>query len=154
MRPTAGVLWLVALLAVAVPYTVLAFGMDWRTEAGRIGPGFFPRLIGGALVVTLVVALARSGRERSTRAAGEDGAARRVRTLLLMLAATVLFVLFLEPLGALITGVLYMTAILTLLNPRRWPVNVAVGVILPTVLYLLFQTWLDAGLPPGVLAPL
>lgn len=152
MKPAAGALWLVALLAVAVPYTVLAFGMEWRTEAGRIGPGFFPRLIGGALVAALVVALVRSLRSADDTE-GREGIRGNTRMLLLMLAATALFVLFLEPLGALITGVLYVTAILTLLNPKRWPVNVAVGVALPAVLYLLFQILLDAGLPPGVLIP-
>ena len=27
-------------------YTEMAFGLEWRTAAGRIGPGFFPRIVG------------------------------------------------------------------------------------------------------------
>lgn len=144
--------WLASLLAVAVPYTVLAFGMEWRTTAGRIGPGFFPRLIGLALVGALLLALARSARDRKEASEGTGGGGTYVRTLLLMIGATVLFLVLLEPLGALLAGVGYMLATLTALNRGRWIVNVPVAVILPTALYLLFQTWLGAGLPLGVLA--
>ena len=34
------------LLLVFAVYTELAMGMEWRTQAGRIGPGFFPRILG------------------------------------------------------------------------------------------------------------
>ena len=48
----------VLLLAFAV-YTEMAMGMEWRTAAGRIGPGFFPRILGVTAIVVIVVAAVR-----------------------------------------------------------------------------------------------
>ena len=52
--------FLVALLLLAVAYTLSAFGMEWRDDAGQIGPGFFPRLVGGAIVAGCLAAIART----------------------------------------------------------------------------------------------
>lgn len=144
--------WIVVLLTVAVPYTVLAFDMQWRTEAGRIGPGFFPRVIGLALLCTLLAALARSLRDRGRAGEHRGVAGGYLPTLLFILGATAVFLVLLEPLGALPSAVGYMLAVLAVLNPRRWIVNLPVAFALPVSLYLLFQTWLNAGLPAGVLA--
>lgn len=143
-------IWLACLLGVAVPYAVLAFGMEWRTVGGRMGPGFFPRLIGLGLVITLAIALARS-----LRGGDEDGEAEGdgtyVRALLVMIGATVLYAVLFEVLGALVASVIYMVTVLSAINPRRWVMNVSIGVLLPLALYLMFQTWLNAGLPAGML---
>ena len=45
-RPTGRSLFLAVLLVVLAVYTEMAFELEWRTAAGRIGPGFFPRIIG------------------------------------------------------------------------------------------------------------
>lgn len=155
-------IWIAALLTVAVPYTVIAFDMQWRTVAGRIGPGFFPRVIGLALVCSLLVALVRSlphsaARRKEGHHSEAGGAARAaprgdLRTLSLIVGATVVFLVLLEPLGALPSAVAYMLGVLAVLNPRRWVVNIPVALALPVSLYLLFETWLNAGLPRGVLA--
>ncbi|MGH3097647.1 MAG: tripartite tricarboxylate transporter TctB family protein [Streptosporangiales bacterium] len=144
-------IWLACLLAVAVPYTVLAFGMEWRTVAGRMGPGFFPRLIGLGLSITLAIALARSLRQGDGGEGEGDGNATYVRALLVMLGATALYAVVFEVVGALVASVIYMVTVLAAINPRRWVMNVSIGVLLPLALYLMFQTWLNAGLPAGVL---
>lgn len=144
-------IWLAGLLLVAVPYTVMAFDMEWRTEAGRIGPGFFPRVVGVGLVCAILLALARSVREQRGANDGHAAGGEYRRTLLLIIGATVLFLVLLEPLGALVAAVGYMLAVLAALNPRRWVLNATVAVALPVGLYLLLQTWLNAGLPRGVL---
>ena len=43
--------FLAVLLVVLVFYTEMAFELEWRTTAGRIGPGFFPRIVGVASVL-------------------------------------------------------------------------------------------------------
>lgn len=143
--------WLASLLVVAVSYTVMAFGMEWRTEAGRIGPGFFPRVIGVALVCALLVALAQSLRYRHAASENVEVSSGYLRTLSLIIGATVLFLVVFEFLGALLSAITYMLVLLATLNPRRWVMNIPIALGLPAGLYLLFQTWLNAGLPPGVL---
>ena len=111
-------LFLYALTVLAVAYTVMAFGMEWRVERGQIGPGFFPRLVGGAAVVGCMA---------------------------------LLFVLF-EPLGALLTSVLFLGGVLTLVNRGRHVANAILSVGVPLGLYLLFEVLLDTGLPEGLVA--
>ena len=48
------------LVVVLAGYLQMALGMEWRTAAGRIGPGFFPRVIGVLGLVLALVALVRS----------------------------------------------------------------------------------------------
>ncbi|MDA0567745.1 tripartite tricarboxylate transporter TctB family protein [Streptomonospora sp. S1-112] len=61
---TGATVFYVVLAAVLAGYTAMAFGMEWQTTAGRIGPGLFPRVIGGlgtaaALLAAVQSALAR-----------------------------------------------------------------------------------------------
>ncbi len=76
------------LLLVFAVYTEMAMGMEWRTQAGRIGPGFFPRILGcAAIAVTIIAAvreiLSRPGSETvdaveaAEEAAEPDSAATR-----------------------------------------------------------------------------
>ena len=59
--------------------------------------------------------------------------------------------LFFNPLGMIVTCALFLAATLFLLNRGRTITNVAVSLGFPVLLYLLFQTLLNAGLPDGIL---
>ena len=58
-------------------YTEMAFGMEWRTAAGRIGPGFFPRIVGG---LGLALTLRRAGRSAARARPSRGRGRRRWRT--------------------------------------------------------------------------
>jgi hypothetical protein len=45
-----------------------------------------------------------------------------------------------------------MLATLAVLNRGRWLQNVAIAVLLPAAIYLLFEVWLNAAIPRGALA--
>lgn len=133
-------------------YTALAFGLEWASEAGRIGPGFFPRIIG-----VLGVLLSLSGLVRSllpARARGGAGEAE-VQTphpglLALIGVALAGFVTVLVPVGAPLTGTLLLLLLYLLTDPRHIIRGVVISVTAPALLYVLFQIWLNAGLPSGV----
>lgn len=141
----ARLLFLLALLAVSGAYTATAFRLPWTTAAGRIGPGFFPRIVGVSLLLVLVTALLHARREH-------DEAAPRthVRTTLVVVGLTALFVPVLQLLGALLGMALYLLASLSFLNPRRLVTNVSVSVGLAVGMYLLFDVWLNTATPRGV----
>ncbi len=135
------------LLCMAVFYTYWAFAeLSFLSSAGRLGPGFFPRIIGVALVATCLLTLAGDLRRR-------DGAAVSGywRIALVVAALSGAFILVLNVLGALLAMVLYMLTILSLLNRGRLLQNVAVSIGLPLALFLLFDVWLNASMPQGVL---
>jgi tripartite tricarboxylate transporter TctB family protein len=146
------------LLVVFAGYVQLALGMEWRTAAGRIGPGFFPRIIGAVGVVLTLVALVRSVRRASPDPdpdadtdAGAADLGRHPRTMAIVVAASAALAAVFTVLGAVVAGALFLLGCLWLLNREHPVLNAVLGVGLATGLYLLFQTLLNAGLPAGVL---
>jgi putative tricarboxylic transport membrane protein len=128
-------------------YTYFAFAeLSWLSSAGRLGPGFFPRIIGGALVVlcawSLVDELRRGAPEQLSRV-------WRVTAALALLSA--LFVAALDVLGGLVSMIVYMAAALAYLNRGRALQNALLAVLLPLGIYLLFRVWLNAAVPRGLL---
>lgn len=157
--PTGRTVFFAIVLAVLVGYLVMAFDLEWRTQAGRIGPGFFPRIIGGMGVVITVGALLQSLRPGVGDEAegfeeedmGEADLGKHPLPVILTVAASGLFLVTLNPLGAIISGALFLFAMLWLLNRGRWVTNTVISIAVPLALYLLFQTALNAGLPGGLL---
>lgn len=169
-RVPSATLFLGALAVLFAGYTVLAFGLEWRTHAGRIGPGFFPRIIGCTAFVACAAAalwaLRTPRRAAGDKAAGDkaaeekavdeppagdDSATTDVRTMVLVVAAGVAYVVLLLPVGALLATALFMVAVLWLLD-RRHPVRiVVVGIGTPVAAYLLLEVGLSVGLPKGLL---
>lgn len=144
------------LLVVLAGYFQLALGMEWRTAAGRIGPGFFPRFIGGIGVVLTLVALVRSLRRVEAEAEAEidtDGPdlGRHPRTMAIVVVASAALAAAFTVLGAVIAGALFLLGCLWLLNREHPVLNAVLGIGLSIGLYVLFQTLLNAGLPAGIL---
>lgn len=159
-RPTGRTVFLGIVLVVLAVYTQMGFDLEWRTQAGRIGPGYFPRIIGILAIVCTLAALVISLRPGAAddedeiggdEEAGEADLGRHPRVLLLVVAASAVFVALFESLGAIISGALFMLAVLFLLNRGHRVTNVVIAVALPVLLYLLFQSFLNAGLPNGLL---
>lgn len=150
------------LLVVFACYLQLAWGMQWRTVAGRIGPGFFPRVIGVLGVALTLAALVASlrpedpGRETDgsgvdEEEAGEADLGRHPRTMAVVVAASAVLAAAFVPLGAVVACALFLFGCLWFLGGARPVVNAAIGLGLAVGLYLLFETLLSAGLPAGVL---
>jgi hypothetical protein len=156
------------LLVVLAGYLQMALGMEWRTQAGRIGPAFFPRIIGVlGLALTLVALLqslrpavveadrAGDGAEDAARSNDDEAGAadlgRHPRTMAIVIAASAAFAAAFTVLGAVVAAALYLLGCLFLLNRARPVLNVVVSLGLALGLYLLFETVLDVGLPAGVL---
>lgn len=157
--PTGRTVFFSVVLAVLVGYLYMAFDLEWRTQAGRIGPGFFPRIIGSMGVVITVGALLQSLRPGVGDEAegfeeedmGEADLGKHPLPVILTVAASALFLVTLNPLGAIISGAVFLFAMLWLLNRGGWVTNAIISVAVPLALYLLFQTALNAGLPGGLL---
>lgn len=148
------------LLAFAV-YTEMAMGMEWRTTAGRIGPGFFPRILGfTAIAVTVVAAvrelLSRSADKPVSSAEAADEAAepdlgRHPVALVGFVIAAAAFVALFGVLGAALAAVLFLGATLWFLDPEHHVRAVILAVTVPVLLYAAFQIGLNVGLPQGIL---
>ena len=153
------VVFLLLVLVMLAVYTEMAFGLEWRTAAGRIGPGFFPRIVGGLGMVLTVVTIVQTLRAPADQdetvpledETGDADLGHHPIPLLLVLAACVVMVVTLVSLGAIIASAIFMLAVLTLLNRGHLIFNLVLGIVLPIGLYVLLQTLLNSGLPEGIL---
>jgi len=138
--------FLLAILLVGAGYTWLAFAeLHYLSSAGRLGPGFFPRFIGVALVVLSGYSL------YAELKAPREALSEFWRTTVAVAALSAAFIAALEPLGALLSMVLFLGAALAYLNRGRPLQNAALALLLPIGVYLLFKVWLNAALPRGIL---
>jgi putative tricarboxylic transport membrane protein len=145
------IVWLAAIAVVAAVYTGMAFGMEWQTAAGRIGPGFFPRIVGGLTVVLCVVAIVRTVRGRRPPVEDDADAPQHGRLVVVASVALVGYLLVFEYLGAALASVAFMLVMLSVVNRGRTVANVVLSVLLPAALYVVLEVGLGAGLPPGPL---
>jgi putative tricarboxylic transport membrane protein len=137
-----------AILCLAVLYTYWAFvDLSFLSSTGRLGPGFFPRIVGLLLIVVCVLTLAGDLKKRHA----EGGLSSLWWITLVVAALSGAFVLSLEILGGPLAMVVYLLATLSVLNPGRSLQNVTISVGLPLALFLLFDRWLNASLPPDSL---
>lgn len=140
-------------------YAAQAFHLEWNTTAGRIGPGFFPRIIGVLGVALGAAALARSVLRPPSAPPDEDGAegepgsgaGRYLAPLLAMLVTFPILAAVLMPLGAVLTSALVLAVLLGHLNRGHLVANAVLTVAVPVGMYAGFDLLLDAGLPAGLL---
>lgn len=147
--------FLLVILAGGVFYSHIAFAeLDFLTRTGRLGPGFFPRVIGAAIVAATIWALLDALRARAGDDAGSDaGAKNRAgwRDVVTVVALALGYALALRLLGGFAATFVYLAAALTILNRGRHPQNAAIAVAVPTGIYLVFDRLLNANMPPGLL---
>ncbi|WP_046472165.1 tripartite tricarboxylate transporter TctB family protein [Allosalinactinospora lopnorensis] len=151
-RLTGAVLFYSVLAAVLGAYTLLAFDMEWSTQAGRIGPGFFPRTIGVAGVALSLVGLVTS--LRSTPAAETDGTESGHHPALVAVIGVALagFVTVFIPVGAPLTAAAFLLLMYFLIDRKYIVRRIILSLAFPLFLYLFFEVWLNAGLPAGLTA--
>jgi hypothetical protein len=141
--------FLAAILVVAAVYSYHAFAdMNFLSSTGRLGPAFFPRIIGVLLVVSTLYSLILEFRRTRMPASEEAG---DWRTTVMAIALCCAFVALLEVLGAIVAMITFLLASLFMLNRGRIVQNLAIGVLVPIGIYLLFSVWLNARLPEGML---
>jgi hypothetical protein len=140
--------FILAILFLAAFYTYVAFAeLSYLSSAGRLGPGFFPRIIG----VSLLALCALSLYGESKGGSHADAVAPAWRSAAVLALLTGIFVALLEVLGGLLSMILFMGVSLSLLNRGRLLQNALVAVLLPLAIYVVFELWLKAAMPRGML---
>jgi hypothetical protein len=117
------------------------------SSTGRLGPGFFPRIVGLILIAACVLTLA--GDLKARHAEGGLSSFWGITVVVAVLSGA--FILLLEILGGPLAMIVYMLATLSVLNRGKTMQNVAISFGLPLALFLLFDHWLNASIPPGTL---
>lgn len=147
MAPTMRLGFLIVLLAGAVFYSYVAFAdLGFMTRTGRLGPGFFPRLIGVASLVVTLWAVVDELRQR-----GHDGGdAQKWADVAVLMALSIGYAVLLRLFGGFVATVIYLAVTLSVLNRGHTLKNAMIAILVPTGIYLLFDRILNANMPPAI----
>ena len=140
--------FLLAILFLAAGYTYIAFAeLSYLSSAGRLGPGFMPRIIGVALLAMCALSLYAD----LLRPPADEALAPGWRAAAVLAALSGVFIVLLELLGGLLSMMAFMAAALWILNRGRPLQNALIAVLLPLFLHVVFAVWLRASMPRGLL---
>lgn len=140
--------FLLALLFGASWYAWTAFTeLSYLSSAGRLGPGFFPRVIGASLVALLAYSVFVDLQGDWP----ESAISPYWRTAAVLALLCAVFVGLLDLVGGVLAMVAFMAGSLWFLNRGRTLQNALVAILLPLAMYLVFSVWLKATLPRGLI---
>jgi hypothetical protein len=111
-------------------------------SAGRMGPGYFPRWLGGIMVGLGLLLVVRSFRLR-----GEPIAFPTFRPVLIVLAGVLVFGLTVVKLGLVIATILVVLVASVASHEYRWKESVIAAVLLAAFVVLAFRYGLQLQLP-------
>ena len=151
----------IALLLVLVGFFVLLTSntiplMVAVEKSSVINARFFPKLMGGILILLSIGMVVENYFRKSTgRSKASDEDRKKLKGEWARLSAVaiicLLYYLLFQPLGFLLSSLLFMLGFLTFLGVRKWHVILPLSVLVPLCVYLLFKTILGAPLPDGLL---
>ena len=137
--------FLFVVLAGTIFYSYIAFvDLPFLSRTGRLGPGFFPRLVGVSAILMTIWALVDTLREQRSGDGGTWGDA--VKLIALAVAYAVLLRLF----GGFVATVIYLALTLSLMNQDKYLQNAILSLTFPAAVYLLFDQLLNANMRPAL----
>jgi len=125
-------------------------------KSSVINARFFPKLMGSILILLSIGMAVENYFRISTgpsKPSDEDKKKRKGDWARLSAVAIIclLYYLLFQPLGFLLSSLLFMLGFLAFLGVRKWHVILPLSVLVPLCVYLLFKTILGAPLPDGLL---
>jgi hypothetical protein len=138
------------LLAFAVAFSVGALKQYQWWGSGGPGPAFVPFWLGLVMALLALSMLLRSLKQKDPGAAwlprGEG-----LRDMLVVLAATVAFIVLLKVTGMILGTALYLAFLVRFLGKHRWWVTLTVAFGAAGFNWLVFVHWLRVPMPEGML---
>ncbi|MBY5924305.1 MULTISPECIES: tripartite tricarboxylate transporter TctB family protein [unclassified Halomonas] len=142
------------LALMSLGYLIVTLTMGPPLQNGKLTPSFFPLLI-GALASVLCLLQWRSAVHENLAATASDASqatvqarAHRFSPELLLMLATLVYVLAFQGIGYLLSTLIYVLTVMMLFSGvDRWLSKVAVAMVITGVGYLLFQQIFNVRLP-------
>ena len=133
----------------------------WCGSATPWAPKIFPAIIGGGLLLSGLLLMLETYRKRqpvvpaaapsSQAVAPASQDRQRPGVLLGMLAWTVVYYFAFEPVGYLVSTVVFLLGLLTMFHRKKPRTNLAVALGFTAVIYAIFTQLLHVPMPQGIL---
>ena len=137
------------LLAGAIFYSYIAFtDLSFMTRTGRLGPGFFPRIVGVSAIVVTLWTLIDELRKQNV----SDGDPNQWGDVVLLMVLGIGYAVLLRLFGGFIATFIFLVVALFFLNRGHHIKNLIIAVLVPSGVYLLFDQVLNANMPPALFA--
>ena len=149
----------VAVVALGVVVLFGTFGLSAGGGYSPVGPGFFPLVVAGGLLVFGLVFLVRTTVSPDAylgEKAAAESAATHWPTVGLLLVVLVAYAFVLDPLGYVFATALFFPAAAYVLGGRRTREvvrNLVIGLAVGALIFFGFTELLEVRLPDGLLAP-
>ncbi|HYE94331.1 MAG TPA: tripartite tricarboxylate transporter TctB family protein [Terriglobales bacterium] len=137
------------LLAFALAFAAGARQYPYTTPNGP-GSGFLPLWLGAVMAVLGGMLFVRASRAREAGPAWLPGG-RALARLVVVIAATAVFIWVLPVLGMTVTTAIFLVGLLRFLEGHTWVTTLGVAVATAAANWLVFIRWLNVPFPPGVL---
>ncbi len=134
-----------------------------RMPLGKLaypGPGYFPMIVGGFLILTAAACLiqallpSRAGAGKPAPEAAEASSARPLWKTWTLVGCLAAYVLALQPVGFPIAITVFLVASIWTFGYRKWLPALLIALGLAFISYVTFVVWLKVPLPLGILTDL
>ncbi len=141
-----GLVWLIFAVVLCIE--------SYRLNIGTLhnpGPGFYPLVVGLTLLLFSFILLFSSiflEKEGLTEKTEEKS---NKKNILLIVFLLLLYAIVYEYLGFIVSTLLFIICILKIIERKKWLVAISFAIFTAAISYMVFNLWLNANLPKGIL---
>lgn len=140
-------------VVLGVVYGFLAYTLKRSPMGNPLAPSMFPLILAAGMIIFGIILIFRSDLDSTKRAfkkiketaTANDKLSQKM--ILLTVLASLVYALILEHFGYVISTFIFMMAILTITNGKKWVKNSIVALLFSVVVYYIFFYLLGISLP-------
>lgn len=140
-------------VVLGVIYGFLAYTLKRSPMGNPLAPSMFPLILAACMIIFGIILIFRSDIDSTKRAfqkiketsTANDKLSQKM--IFLTVLASLAYALILEHFGYVISTILFMMAILTITNGKKWVKNSIVALLFSVVVYYIFFYLLGISLP-------
>ncbi len=130
---------------------------SYRLGLGKLhspGTGFLPIAAATTLAILSLLLLLSTISRRRIKVEKEEYLAfdkKRLPKVFYVLMPLFIYPIFLDTLGFILCTMIFLGFLLRAIEPQKWLTVIALAISIPLISFLIFDIWLKAQLPRGVL---
>ncbi len=141
-----GIFWLA--VGLAIVFSSLKYGLGSLSSPG---PGFLPFLTGLAITGLSGLVFFQQNAQKTREKLKDLWAQKNWSSVMMVMGALIVYTVFFRFLGFLLDTFLLIAFLLRIMEPLSWAKVLAGAVCASGGAYILFELWLEAQLPTGIL---